>query len=180
MVYLFLAEGFEVIEALTPVDVLRRGHVDVKTVGVGSNQIKSSHGITVTTDITIDEIRSWDDIEAVILPGGMPGTKNLESNSSVIKAVKFCIEHDRIVGAICAAPSILGHLGVLNGKQATAFPGFQQELDGALLSENYVVSDGKIVTARGMGVSLQFGLKLLELLKDSETALAVKSSIQCP
>lgn len=180
MVYLFLAEGFEIIEALTPVDVLRRGHVDVKTVGIGSNQIKSSHGITVTTDITIDEISSWNDAEAVILPGGMPGTKKLEANTAVIEAVKFCIEHDRIIGAICAAPSILGHLGVLKDKKATAFPSFQQELEGAVLSEDYVVADGKIVTARGMGVSLPFGLKLLELLKDSEIALAVKLSVQCP
>ncbi len=180
MVYLFLAEGFEVIEALTPVDILRRGHVDVKTVGIGSKQIKSSHGIAVTTDMTIDEISSWDNAEAVILPGGMPGTLNLEKNASVTEAVKFCVEHDKIVGAICAAPSILGHLGILNSKNATAYPGFQEELHGAILSEDYVVADGKIVTARGMGVSLPFALKLLELLRGRETVSVVKSSIQCP
>lgn len=180
MVYLFLAEGFEIIEALTPVDVLRRGKVEIKTVGVGSNQIKSSHGITVTTDLTIDEIKSWNDAEAVILPGGMPGTLNLEANSAVLDAVKFCAENNRIIGAICAAPSILGHMGLLNEKNATAYPGFEKELHRATLSENYVVVDGKIVTARGMGVSLPFGLKILELLRGREAALTVKASVQCP
>lgn len=179
MVYLFLAEGFEEIEALTPVDVLRRGNVDIKTVGIGSNQIKGSHGIVVTTDMTDSDICSFDDVEAVVLPGGVPGTPNLEANATVIDSIKFCVNNNRIVGAICAAPSILGHLGFLKGKKATAFPSFQKELHGATLSESYVVSDGNIVTARGMGVSLEFALKLLELLKDADTASSVRISIQC-
>lgn len=179
VVYLFLADGFEEIEALTPVDVLRRGNIDIKTVGIGSNQIKGSHGIVVTTDMTDSDIYSFNDVEAVILPGGIPGTPNLEANPTVIEAIKFCHANNRIIGAICAAPSILGHLGFLENKKATAFPSFQKELHGAVLSKDYVVSDENIVTARGMGVSLDFALKLLELLKDADTASSVRMSVQC-
>lgn len=179
MVYVFLAEGFEEIEALTPVDILRRGKTDVVTVGVGSKTVTSSHKITVTADITTDDIRNFDGVEAVVLPGGMPGTINLEKNEVVINAVKYCISNNILVGAICAAPSILGHLGFLNGKKATAFPDFQSHLTGAELDNEYVSYDGMIVTARGMGVSTEFALKLLEILKGSDTAENVKGSIQC-
>lgn len=179
MVYLFLAEGFEEIEALTPVDILRRGRVNVTTVGVGSKEITGSHGIKVTADISTSEL-DISDMEAVILPGGMPGTKNLEADSTVISAVKECQEKGGVIGAICAAPSVLGHLGILSGKRATAFPGFDADLEGALQgSDGYVEADGNIITARGMGVSVDFGLALLSALKDRETADKVKSAIQC-
>lgn len=178
MVYVFLADGFEEIEALTPVDILRRGGVEVVTVGVGKKNITSSHKIPVTADITTDDITDYKNIEAVVLPGGMPGTLNLEKCTKVIDTVKYCVNNNILVGAICAAPSILGHLGFLKGKRATAFPGFQKDLDGAIL-DDYVSHDGMIVTARGMGVSTEFALKLLEILKDAETAKNVKDAIQC-
>ena len=179
MVYVFLAEGFEEIEALTPVDILRRGKVEVKTVGVGGKTIVSSHGIPVTADITDDELEEFSDVEAVILPGGMPGTVNLEKNKCLIDAVKYCFENNRLIGAICAAPSILGHLGMLKGKRATAFPGFDKELEGADFRNDYVSHDGMIITARGMGVSVDFALELLSAMKDKPTADSVESSIQC-
>lgn len=179
VVYVFLAEGFEEIEALTPVDILRRGKVEVKTVGVGNKNIISSHGICVTADITSDELSELNNIEAVILPGGMPGTLNLEKNETVINAVKYCFENNKLIGAICAAPSILGHLGILKGKRATAFPGFEKALDGADFYNDYVSHDGMIITARGMGVSVDFALELLSVLKGKETADNVKNSIQC-
>ena len=179
MVYVFLAEGFEEIEALTPVDILRRGKVDVKTVGIGGKTIVSSHGIPVTADITTDELSELDTAEAVILPGGMPGTLNLEKNETVINAVKYCYENNRLIGAICAAPSILGHLGILKGKRATAFPGFEKALEGADFRNDFVSHDGMIITARGMGVSVDFALELLSVLKGEETADNVKNSIQC-
>lgn len=179
MVYVFLADGFEEIEALTPVDLLRRGGVEVITVGVGKKNITSSHKITVTADITTDDITVFKNVEAVVLPGGMPGTLNLEKCDKVIDAVKYCVSNNILVGAICAAPSILGHLGFLKGKKATAFPGFQKELEGANLDTEYVSHDGMIVTARGMGVSTEFALKLLEIIKDAETAKNVKDAIQC-
>lgn len=179
MVYVFLAEGFEEIEALTPVDILRRGKVEVKTVGVGGKIITSSHGIPVTADITTDELSGLSNAEAVVLPGGMPGTLNLEKNETVINAVKYCYDNNKLIGAICAAPSVLGHLGILKGKRATAFPGFDKELYGADFRNDYVAHDGMIITARGMGVSVDFALELLTVLKDGETADRVKNSIQC-
>lgn len=179
MVYVFLAEGFEEIEALTPVDILRRGGVEVITVGVTGKIVASSHKIPVTADITIDDIKNYNELEAVILPGGMPGTLNLEKNDTVINSVKHCISNNILVGAICAAPSILGHLGFLEGKNATAFPGFETELKGAKLDKEYVSHDGMIVTARGMGVSTEFALKLLEILRGVDVAVKIKDTIQC-
>ena len=180
MVYLFLAEGFEEIEALTPVDILRRGKVELKTVGVGGKEIKGSHGITVRADISDKELVIDSSIEAVILPGGMPGTLNLEASQTVISTVKFCADNKKIIGAICAAPSILGHLGLLSGRQATAFPGFEAELKGTLVSSDpFVAVDGNFITARGMGVSVDFGLELLRALRGSECSDKVRSAIQC-
>ncbi len=178
MIYLFLAEGFEEIEALTPVDVLRRGKTELVTVGVGTKFVKGSHGINVEADITTDDITSFDGVDAVILPGGMPGTLNLEKNKTVIDAVKYCFDNNKIIAAICAAPSILGHLGMLKGKKATAFPSFQSELEGATLGD-FVEQDGNIITARGMGVALEFGLKLLEVMKGTDASKRVKDSLQC-
>ncbi len=179
MVYLFLANGFEEIEALTPVDVLRRAKLELKTVGVGGKNITGSHGITVTADMTVDELGDMNDADAVILPGGMPGTLNLEASKEVISAVEKCYADGKIVAAICAAPSILGHLGILNGKRATAFPGFEKELIGADLKNDFVSVDGKVITAKGMGVSLEFALAILEALKDTQTAQAIRSTVQC-
>lgn len=179
MVYIFLAQGFEEVEALAPIDVLRRGGVDVVTVGVGSKQITGSHRITVTADITTDEL-DFEGIEAVILPGGMPGTKNLEADDTVISAVRYCAERGYLIGAICAAPSILGHLGLTEGKRATAFPGFEGELAGALPpADGFVERDGNIITAKGMGVAADFGLELLAALKGEAAAGKVRSAIQC-
>ncbi len=179
MVYLFLAEGFETVEALAPADILRRGKVNIKTVGVGSKTIRSSHGIDVIADITTDEVVLDDQVEAVILPGGMPGTLNLEKSPAVIDAVKYCCKRNILIGAICAAPSILGHLGMLKGKKATAFPGFEKDLEGAVYENGYVEHDGNIITARGMGVAVEFGLELLSALKGRESAAQVKAAIQC-
>lgn len=180
MIYLFLAQGFEEIEALTPLDILRRGKVDIKTVGIGSTYITGSHGIEVKTDMEISELQDFSDMEAVILPGGMPGTLNLEANRTVISAVQYCQKNNKIIAAICAAPSILGHLGILQNKEATAYPGFETELSGAKLSEKYTVRDGNIITARGMGVSVDFGLTILAAVKNQEIAHSIKNSIQYP
>lgn len=120
MFYVFLAEGFEETEALAPVDVMRRAKLDVKTVGVTGECVTSSHGVPVKADITIDNI-DLDDVQGVVLPGGMPGTLNLEANEKVLEAVKYSCENGKIVAAICAAPSILGHLGILDGKRQPVF-----------------------------------------------------------
>lgn len=177
MVYVFLADGFEIIEALAPVDVLRRAKVDTKTVGVTGKTVKSSCGVTVTADITIDEFDFYD-VEAVVLPGGMPGTINLESNEKVQSAIDNAASVNVPVCAICAAPSILGHKGLLEGKEAICFPGFEDALSGAKISENYVVSDGNFITAKGAGVCIDFGLEIVKKLRSEELADEIKRTIQ--
>lgn len=178
MVYLFLAEGFEIIEALAPVDMLRRGKIDVKTVGVTGKTIKSSCGVEVTADMEIAEL-DYSDAEAVILPGGLPGTINLENNETVQKAIDFAAENGKLVCAICAAPSVLGHKGLLDGREAIAFPGFEKELMGAKISEKYVVVDGNFITARGAGVATEFGLEIVKQLKGEELSDNIRNTIQC-
>lgn len=178
MVYLFLAEGFEIIEALAPVDMLRRGKIDVKTVGVTGKTVKSSCGVEVTADMEIDEL-DYSDAEAVILPGGLPGTINLENNETVQKAIDYAAENGKLVCAICAAPSVLGHKGLLDGREAIAFPGFEKELMGAKISEKYVVVDGNFITARGAGVATEFGLEIVKQLKGEELSDNIRNTIQC-
>lgn len=177
MVYVFLADGFEIIEALAPVDMLKRAKIDVKTVGVTGEIVKSSCGVEVTADIDIDEVIN--DFDAIILPGGMPGTINLENNSAVQNAIDFAYNNKKLICAICAAPSILGHKGLLNGLEAIAFPGFEDALEGATISEDYVVDAGNIVTAKGAGVATEFGLKIVEKLTNKQTADKIKETIQC-
>ena len=178
MVYVFLADGFEIIEALAPVDMLTRAGVDVKTVGVTGELVTSSCGVSVATDMTIDEFGFYG-VEAIILPGGMPGTLNLENNADVQKAIDNAVNINVPVCAICAAPSILGHKGLLSGKEATCFPGFENALEGAELSESYVVCDGNFITARGAGVCIDFGLEIVKKLKGEEKADEIRKSIQC-
>lgn len=169
MIYMFLADGFEEVEALTPLDLLIRAGADIKTVGIGGKRIRGSHGIEISADLSADELTSLT-AEMIILPGGMPGTLNLEASHTVMDAVKLASESNAFIAAICAAPSILGHAGLLNGKTAVCFPGFEDSLMGAKVSECGVVKDGNIITAAGMGVALEFGLALVEALYGKEKA----------
>ena len=179
MIYVFLANGFEETEAIAAIDVLRRSEKKVVTVGIGEEVITSSHGITVVTDITeVDAVLS-DELEMIVLPGGMPGTLNLEKNRTVREAIDYCVKNDRYIGAICAAPSILGRMGLLEGRKATCFPGFEQFLTGAEFTGEPTEVDGKIVTARGSGVAVDFGLKLVECLLGKEAADKIKVSMRC-
>ena len=180
MLYCFLAQGFEEVEAIAPIDMLRRAKLDVKTVGVGAKTITGSHGVEFVCDLTDDEITLGDALDGVILPGGMPGTLNLEQSGTVQAALDYCHNNGKLLCAICAAPSVLGHKGLLNGKRATAFPGFEDDLTGAAVSESAVVTDGSVITAKGAGVALDFGLAIVAALKDEATAKAIRAAIQCP
>lgn len=164
MFYIFLADGFEECEALVPVDILRRADVEIKTVGIGSNVITGAHGIKVVCD-TVNKDLNFENLEGIILPGGMPGTLNLEKDQTVQKAIDYCAENNLIIAAICAAPSILGHKNLLNGKKATCFPGFEKDLLGATICNEPVVSDGYFITSCGAGAAFQFGFKILSLIK---------------
>lgn len=178
MVYVFLADGFEIIEALSPVDMLRRAKIETKLVGVTGEIVTSSCGVAVKTDMLIDEFDFYD-VEAVVLPGGMPGTLNLENNQTVQNIIDNASNTNGFICAICAAPSILGHKGLLNEKEATCFPGFENALEGATLSEDFVVTDGKFITARGAGVSIDFGLEIVKQLRGEELSNEIRSQIQC-
>lgn len=178
MVYVFLADGFEELEALAPVDILRRGGCEVKTVGVGGKTAVGTHKIPVVCDITEEEAIT-DGLEGIILPGGMPGTLNLEKSACVGRFIDFAARNGLFIGAICAAPSILGHKGLLRGKKATCFPGFEKDLEGAEFLDTPVVTDGKITTAYGAGAAFDFGFRLLsELTGDKEGAYALKKSMK--
>ena len=168
MIYVFLAQGFEETEAIAPIDILRRCGKEVITVGIGDNIIKGSHGIAVVTDTEDKLVELNSDLEMIVLPGGMPGTINLEASETVQKAIDYCTANDLYIGATCAAPSILGHKGLLKGKKATCYTGFEQELTGAEVLDEPAVIDGKIITARGAGVAVDFGLKLVEALVSKE------------
>ena len=179
MVYCYLANGFEEIEALAPVDLLRRAGIDVKTVGVGGSVITSSHGIPVTADLTEAQALLENDLAAVILPGGMPGTLNLEASACVQAALDYANAKGSLICAICAAPSVLGHKGLLQEKEAICFPGFEKDLLGATVSDKAIVTDGNIITAKGAGVAVDFGLAIVAALKDAATAESIRSAIQC-
>lgn len=178
MVYCFLADGFEEVEAIAPIDMLRRAGVEVKTVGVSGEVIDGRHGIKVIPDAYIKDIILDDSLEAVILPGGLPGATNLEDSADVQKAIDFAQSEGKYICAICAAPQILGHKGLLNGKNAIAYPGFEKELEGAKISEDYVVLDGNIITAKGAGVATEFGLKIVSVLKSEALADEIGKAIQ--
>ena len=178
MIYAFLANGFEEIEAISVIDILRRAGHEVKTVGVGGKEIKGSHGISVLTDIADSQVET-DDMTMVFLPGGMPGTLNLEKSPIVRASVDYCVKNGMIVAAICAAPSILGHWNLLNGKEAICFPGYEQELFGARISAEPVCADGNIITGKGAGVALEFALKIVEVLSGAEISRKLRASLQC-
>ncbi len=166
MVYVFLAKGFEELEALAPVDVLRRAGVTVKTVGVTGKRVSGSHGISVNCDITVNEA-TFDELDGIILPGGLPGTTNLEADETVQRFIDYAAENGKIIGAICAAPMILGHKGLLQGKNAVCFTGFEKELTGAHVLDRPAVRDGNIVTGWGAGGAMDFALLYLEALYDN-------------
>jgi len=179
MVYVFLANGFEETEGITPVDILRRSGLEVVTVGIGDDVIVSSHGIAVVPDITEEQLALGDDVEMIMLPGGMPGTLNLEKSRAVQESIDYCAENDKYIAAICAAPSILGKKGLLKGKKAVCFPGFEEFLEGAEVCSDLVVHDGKIITAKGPGAAVEFGLTLSEILAGAPKAKKVRDSLQC-
>ena len=178
MVYVFLADGFEEVEAFTPVDYMRRAGIDVVTVGVGSLQIKGAHGITVICDKTEIDIAYDDGIQGIVLPGGMPGTLNLERSSVVQNFIDFCSKNGKMIAAICAAPSVLGHKNLLNCKKAVCFPGFENDLYGAVIEDCFSVTDGNIITAKGAGSASEFAFDIIKYLVSAEKASEIKSTVQ--
>ena len=164
MVIVLLAEGFEELEALSPVDILRREGIDVKTVGIAGIEVRGTHGITVRADMTADEVNEAE-VSAVIFPGGMPGSLNLDASPYADRFIAAALNNGGHIAAICAAPLVLGRRGLLRDKRATCFPGFEGELMGATVTGEPVVTDGNITTARDFRAAVEFGDELARILK---------------
>ena len=180
MVIVFLANGFEEIEALATVDILRRAGLSVQTVGIGGRHVTGAHGIAVEADLDdSDALPSVEEWQAVVLPGGLPGTTNLADSTLVKETVLTAEEHNVLLCAICAAPSVFGKWGLLRGKRATCYPGYEETLDGAVVTSDSVAYDEKRITAKGAGVTVAFALRIVEELVSSEKAKELGDAMQC-
>ncbi len=188
-VSVFLADGFEEIEGLTVVDILRRSGVETKTVSVTKERkVKGAHGIEIMADVLFEEM-DFSETKMLVLPGGMPGTLNLQAHAGLMDLLRKYDasgkestengETEQYVAAICAAPSVLGALGILKGKRACCYPSFEEKLVGAEVVNDPVVWDGHVITSRGMGTAILFALKLTEVLCGIEKAEEIKTAIVC-
>lgn len=165
MLYLFLADGFEEVEAIATIDVIRRAGVTVKTVGIGGKTVCGTHGISVKADtLEVD----YSDMDGIILPGGMPGTLNLKNDAMVNEAINYCSENNKLIAAICAAPMILGEMGLLDGRRAVCFPGFEDSLSESEILSEPVVCDENYITAIGAGAAHLFGAAIVDYIMPAE------------
>lgn len=173
----FLADGFEEIEGLTVVDLLRRAGVEVTTVSItGANTIHGAHKIDVQADKLFEEVE-YNELDMVVLPGGMPGTLNLGAHEGVKKVLEQFYAEQKYIGAICAAPSVLGKYGMLEGRKATSYPGFEEQLLGAEYVTDAVAVSDFVITSRGLGTAIEFALALISKLSDIEKAEEIAHSI---
>ena len=179
MIYCFLAHGFEETEAVATVDAVRRGDIDVTTVGIGGRVVVGNHGIPVVADIDESELGDLSDMTGIILPGGIPGTLNLEKSETVQRCIDHAQRSGLLICAICAAPSILGKKGLLSGKRATCFEGYEVFLEGADATGGRVESDGNIITGKAVGTAIEFGLEIIRYFKGDAKADAIGRSMQC-
>lgn len=175
-VAVYFGTGYEEIEALSVVDILRRGKVEVTMVGVNGKTVVSSRGISINMDKTIDEV-DHTKVDMIVLPGGVPGINHLEENSILIEQLRCFKEQNKWIAAICAAPSILGKHGLLKGETATCYPGYENELIGCQYSEEGVVLSNHVITGKGAGYSISFAFKLLEIIKGEIVAGEVKKGM---
>ena len=174
---LMFANGTEEVEALTVVDLVRRAGIDCSIVSVtGKREALSSHNVLITADETIEE-HDFSKDDMLVFPGGMPGTNNVEAHPLVQKAIKEAAAADKYLAAICAAPKILAHAGLLKGRKAGIYPGMEAELEGSKVSYDSVSVDGKFITSRGLGTAIDFGLKIIETLTDKETADKIAKAV---
>lgn len=178
MVYVFLADGFEDIEALAPIDILRRGGVEVTTVSImGSDYVESAHGVQMKADAKFEDIANFDDADLLLLPGGMPGASNLGNHKGVCDALIQQNDKGKYIGAICAAPMVLGKLGIVEGKRATCYPGFEKYLTGAEYTADLYTIDGNIITGRGPAAALPYGYALLSLFAGRDAIKTIEDGM---
>lgn len=173
----FFGEGFEEVEALTQVDLLKRAGIDVVMVSITHDEfVKGTHGVTIKCDMSIDK-NKLKDADAIILPGGMPGTSNLAACNELKELITEFNNSGKLIAAICAAPSVFGGMGILKGKKACSYPGFEKYLTGAQVEYNNVSHDGNIITSRGVGTAIDFASEIITYLLDEKTASDVLDSI---
>ena len=175
-VLLFLARGFEEVEAVTPIDYLRRAGVEVTTIGIGGRMIDGAHGISIEADTVLSELEGAEDYDGLVFPGGMPGAENIAVEERVLKLIDSFNRKGKIIAAICASPGvILAGTTVLDGKKATAYPGFEKKFGADTeFSSERVVRDGNIVTSRGAGTAAEFAIELIKIFTGEETAQSIK------
>lgn len=177
-IMVFLADGFEEVEALTTVDYLRRMDIAVDMVSITQDkEVKGSHGISVIADKTIDQIGNVDQYDGVVIPGGLPGATNLRDNSKVIDVVKKVNENRKLTAAICAGPIVLKEAGIIDGKRITSYPGFEDQLSSGIYQEQGVVKDGNIISARGPALAVDFSIEIVRYLLGEEKADELKAGI---
>lgn len=163
-VYEFLANGFEEVEALAPVDIFRRGGVEIQTVSVtGSEWVETSHGVTIKADVKFEDMRNFDDADMLMLPGGLPGATNLNEHADVRETLLAHNAKGKHIGAICAAPMVLGSLGLLKGRKATCSPGFEKYLEGAEYTAELFTVDGNIITGEGPAATFPYAYEILKM-----------------
>lgn len=176
-IFVLLANGFEESEAIVPIDIFRRAGYEVKTISITEErEVTSSRNITVIADDVFKNV-DFSSMDMLFLPGGMPGTKNLNESNDVISLVKESFVKDKYIAAICAAPSVLGKAGILKSKKATVYPGWEDKLTGATIEKKGVVVDGKIITARAMGVALDMALKIVEIISGEKEKEKLREAI---
>lgn len=176
-----IAQGFEEIEAVTVIDLLRRGGIEVIVASLDGSMVTGSHAITLAPDMGLDQALELE-LDMVVLPGGLPGADNLEADTRVIDLLRRMADSERFTAAICAAPRVLAAAGVLDGKHATSYPGFLDEgkTPGLRIQDRPVVRDGKVITSRGVGTAMDFALALIESLEGSDRRQAVEAALQRP
>lgn len=174
---ILFADGFEEVEAIAVVDVLRRAAVECTMVSITGNKVVSSaRNVKIVVDKLMEEV-NFDEYGMLILPGGMPGTKDLAESEEVEKIILKFYSNKKILAAICAAPSILGQLGLLEGEKAVCYPGYEEKLKGAVISGEKAVISNQFITSRGAGTALEFGLKIVEFIKGKEKADLISKAI---
>ena len=177
MVYMLLGTGFEETEAVAPLDLLRRAGVEIQTVGVTGKVVYGSHKIGIEADITIDQM-DLTALEMIILPGGLGGVASARASKEALEALRFAWENDKYVAAICAGPTVLADLGITDGKNATCFPGCEEQMGSAVMAANAAaVTDGKLITGTSAGCAIPFGLALITALKGQEMADKIAKQI---
>ena len=177
MVYVLLGKGFEETEAIAPVDLLRRAGVEVRTVGIGGKVVEGGHGISVVADIALDEMK-YDDMEIILLPGGLGGVASIEGSAQALDAIRFAWKNGRFVAAICAGPTVLSRLGITGGINVTCYPGCEGQMgDAHYISGVPSVTSGRVITGTSAGCAVSFGLALIAALKGQDAADAIARQI---